>query len=70
MITQCPATISDFFVTKLLPLLFLIFRGYFELALEVLIELASDLAQIRIVSFFTLNSNLFESTLENQVRFF
>ena len=35
--------------------------------LEILIRSASDLAQFKVISFLTLNRNLFESSLENKV---
>jgi len=44
-------------------------RDHFVLwlvTLEILIRSASNLAQIKVISFLTLNRNLFESTLENK----
>jgi len=45
-------------------------RGHFVLrlvTLEILIRSALNLAQIKVISFLTLNRNLFESSLENKV---
>jgi len=45
-------------------------RGHFVLWLvtfEILIRSASNLAQIKVISFLTLNRNLFESSLKNKV---
>jgi len=45
-------------------------QGHFVLWLvtsEILIRSASNLAQIKVILFLTLNSNLFESSLENKV---
>ena len=45
-------------------------RGHFVfrlVTLEILIRSVSNLAQIKVISFLTLNRNLFESILENKV---
>ena len=45
-------------------------RGHFVLrliTLEILIRSASNLAQIKFISFLTVNRNLFESSLENKM---